>query len=133
MRTVVIKSTWLTAVVRSAGLYRPRPGDLQPESAAEQQAGILLVESGESVRVLRNGKPIADIAPVLADLPSWKRRKVQPLVLDGVSVSRMILEERQVGGGGRPDARFFLHTQGQRPVLRRGDSYSRRGPASGRH
>lgn len=53
-----------------------------------------LVESGESVRVLRNGKPIADIVPVLADLPSWKRRKVQPLLLDGVSVSRLILEER---------------------------------------
>jgi antitoxin (DNA-binding transcriptional repressor) of toxin-antitoxin stability system len=53
------------------------------------------VEAGEAVRVLRNGKPIADIVPVLADLPSWKRRKAQPLVLDGVSLSRMILEERE--------------------------------------
>lgn len=53
-----------------------------------------IVEGGESVRVLRNGKPIADIVPILADLPSWKRRKAQPLALDGVSVSRMILEER---------------------------------------
>jgi antitoxin (DNA-binding transcriptional repressor) of toxin-antitoxin stability system len=53
-----------------------------------------LVESGESVRVLRNGKPIADIVPVIADLPSWKKRQVQPLVLDGVSISRMILDER---------------------------------------
>jgi prevent-host-death family protein len=56
-----------------------------------------VVESGESVRVLRNGKPIADIVPIAADLPSWKRRKAQPLVLDGVSVSRMILEERSSG------------------------------------
>jgi antitoxin (DNA-binding transcriptional repressor) of toxin-antitoxin stability system len=56
-----------------------------------------IVESGESVRVLRNGKAIADIIPVVADLPSWKRRKAQPLLLDGVSVSRMILEERQAG------------------------------------
>lgn len=40
-----------------------------------------MVESGESVRVLRNGKPIADIVPVLADLLSWKRRKAQPMVL----------------------------------------------------
>jgi len=55
------------------------------------------VESGETVRVIRNGKPIADIVPILADLPSWKRRKVQPLLLDGVSVSRMILEERETG------------------------------------
>ena len=56
-----------------------------------------LVESGESVRVLRNGKAIADIVPVIADLPSWKRRKVQPLLLDGVSASRTILEERASG------------------------------------
>jgi prevent-host-death family protein len=54
-----------------------------------------LVESGESVRVLRNGKPIAEIIPIAADLPSWKRRLAQPLVLDGVSISRMILEERE--------------------------------------
>lgn len=56
-----------------------------------------LVASGESVRVLRNGKPIADIVPVIAELPSWKRRKAQPLVLDGVSISRMVLEEREAG------------------------------------
>ncbi|HRZ06912.1 MAG TPA: type II toxin-antitoxin system prevent-host-death family antitoxin [Candidatus Competibacteraceae bacterium] len=55
------------------------------------------VESGEAVRVFRNGKPIADIIPVMADLPSWKRRKAQPLMLDGVSLSRMILEEREAG------------------------------------
>jgi len=61
-----------------------------------------MVESGESVRVLRNGKPIADIVPVAADLPSWKRRNTQPLVLDGVSVSRMILEERDADGFGNP-------------------------------
>lgn len=55
------------------------------------------VGAGEAVRVLRNGKPIADIVQILADLPSWKRRKAQPLVLDGVSLSRMILEEREAG------------------------------------
>lgn len=54
-----------------------------------------LVETGESVRVLRNGKPIADIVPVIPELPSWKRRTAQPLALDGVSVSRLILEERE--------------------------------------
>ena len=53
-----------------------------------------IVEAGESVRVLRNGKPIATIVPVIADLPSWKRRKAQPLVIDGVSLSKIILEER---------------------------------------
>jgi antitoxin (DNA-binding transcriptional repressor) of toxin-antitoxin stability system len=59
-----------------------------------------IVESGEAVRVLRNGKPIADIVPVAADLPSWKRRKAQPLVLDGVAVSQMILDERDGGLDG---------------------------------
>ena len=54
-----------------------------------------IVESGESVRVIRNGKPIADIVPVMADVPSWKRRKAQPLVLDGVAVSQLILQERE--------------------------------------
>ncbi|MBL8415969.1 MAG: type II toxin-antitoxin system Phd/YefM family antitoxin [Propionivibrio sp.] len=56
-----------------------------------------IVAAGETVRVLRNGKPIADIVPVMAGLPSWKRRKAQPLVLDGVSITRMILEERGAG------------------------------------
>lgn len=54
-----------------------------------------LVETGESVRILRNGKPIADIVPIAADLPSWKRRKAQPLVLDGVAISQLILNERE--------------------------------------
>jgi len=54
-------------------------------------------ESGETIRVLRNGKPIADIVPVMADLPSWKRRKAQPLVIGGESVSRLIREERGSG------------------------------------
>ncbi|MDP1937388.1 type II toxin-antitoxin system Phd/YefM family antitoxin [Rhodoferax sp.] len=54
-----------------------------------------LVAAGESVRVLRNGKPIADIVPVLVDLPSWKRRQTQPLVLDGVALSCMIRAERE--------------------------------------
>ena len=44
---------------------------------------------------LRHAKPIADIVPIAADLPSWKRRQAQPLVLDGVRVSRLILEERE--------------------------------------
>ncbi len=54
-----------------------------------------IVESGESVRVLRNGKPIADIVPIVADLPSWKRRQAQPIVIDGVSVSKIIQEDRE--------------------------------------
>lgn len=54
-----------------------------------------IVASGESVRVSRNGKPIADIVPIVAELPSWKRRRAQPIILDGVLVSRMMIEERE--------------------------------------
>ena len=56
-----------------------------------------IVASGESVRWLGNRKPVADIVPVLAEIPSSKRRMAQPLILDGVSVRRMILEGRQTG------------------------------------
>jgi prevent-host-death family protein len=56
-----------------------------------------IVEAGESVRIVRNGKPVADIVPIQQDLPSWKRRAAQPLVLNGVSLSKLILEERESG------------------------------------
>lgn len=54
-----------------------------------------IVEAGESLRIVRNGKPIADIIPLPQDLPSWKRRVAQPLIIDGVSLSKIILEERE--------------------------------------
>jgi antitoxin (DNA-binding transcriptional repressor) of toxin-antitoxin stability system len=53
-----------------------------------------LVEAGEVVRVLRNGKPIAEIHPIAADVPSWKRRSVRPLVIPGKAISQVILDQR---------------------------------------
>ena len=54
-----------------------------------------LVEAGQTVRVLRNGKPIAEIHPVAPQTPSWKQRPARPLRLPrGKSISRLILEER---------------------------------------
>lgn len=53
-----------------------------------------LVESGEVVRVLRNGKPIAEIHPIARDLPSWKQRPARPLAIAGTSISRLILADR---------------------------------------
>lgn len=52
------------------------------------------VEAGEPLRILRNGKPIADIVPIAPGVPSWKHRVAQPLVLDGGMISDLILEER---------------------------------------
>jgi len=53
-----------------------------------------LVEAGETVRVLRNGRPIAEIHPIPRDLPSWKKRAARPLLTGGESISRLILEDR---------------------------------------
>ncbi len=53
-----------------------------------------LVEAGETVRVLRKGKPIAEIHPVAAQTPSWKRRPARPLAIPGAQIGRLILEQR---------------------------------------
>lgn len=55
-----------------------------------------LVERGETVRILRHGKPIARIEPEEGreEQPAWKRRGLRLVTLDG-SVSRAIVEERQ--------------------------------------
>ena len=54
-----------------------------------------LVESGEVVRVLRNGRPIAEIHPIPAGLPSWKQRPARPLTVSGVEIGRLIVEARR--------------------------------------
>lgn len=53
------------------------------------------VEKGETVRVVRHGRPIADIVPFRGEdgLLSWKRPAVR-LVIEGVSLCREILGER---------------------------------------
>ncbi|MFZ2208143.1 MAG: hypothetical protein WAV22_05700 [Porticoccaceae bacterium] len=52
------------------------------------------VEAGETVRVLRNGKPLAQIHPIQPDLPSWKRRRARPLAIGGQQISRLMLDDR---------------------------------------
>jgi prevent-host-death family protein len=51
------------------------------------------VEGGDTVRVFRNGKPIAEIVPVHSGVPSWKRHGT-PLTVKGLSLSREILSDR---------------------------------------
>ena len=53
-----------------------------------------LVETGETVRVLRNGRPIAEIRPIAQEVPSWKLRKPYPLAVNGAAISKLILAER---------------------------------------
>lgn len=52
------------------------------------------VEAGETVRVLRNGKPIADIVPVPPETPSWKRRSAEPMIVKGLKLSEELLRDR---------------------------------------
>ncbi|MDO8958134.1 MAG: type II toxin-antitoxin system prevent-host-death family antitoxin [Rhodocyclaceae bacterium] len=51
------------------------------------------VEGGDTVRVFRNGKPIAEIIPVRSGAPSWKKQAV-PLTVKGLALSREILLDR---------------------------------------
>lgn len=53
-----------------------------------------LVEAGQVVRVLRNGRPIAEIHPIPSSLPSWKQRPATPLTISGAEIAGLIIEER---------------------------------------
>ena len=54
------------------------------------------VERGETVQILRHGKPIANITPVDEDPNDkpWKKPRVK-LVIPGISASRLIIEGRR--------------------------------------
>lgn len=52
------------------------------------------VEKGETVRVLRHGKIIAEIIPP-AKAGSPQKNQIFPMVIPGVSFSRAILAERK--------------------------------------
>ena len=73
------------------------------EFRANASAMLDLVEQGETVRILRHGKPIADLVPVRevppGELPAWKRRDFEPLSLPSGAKSgaRLIVDERESG------------------------------------
>jgi prevent-host-death family protein len=54
------------------------------------------VEQGESIRILRHGKPIAEVVPIWVEprILSWKRPGLM-LEAGGTSLSREILRERK--------------------------------------
>ena len=73
------------------------------EFRASASAMLDLVERGEAVRILRHGKPVADLVPIRPDvspsLPAWKRCDFEPLALPpGKSLADAVIEER---GGAR--------------------------------
>ena len=71
------------------------------EFRANASAMLDLVERGETVRIMRHGKPVADLVPVKTDaadkLPHWKR-PIEPLKIvrpGGKSIAQRIIEERE--------------------------------------
>ena len=71
------------------------------EFRANASAMLDLVEQGETVRIMRHGKPVADLVPVQdpapARVPSWKRT-IMPLEYvrpDGKTLAQLIIEERE--------------------------------------
>ena len=71
------------------------------EFRAHASAMIDLVEQGETVRILRHGKPVAELVPAKPEapekVPSWKR-PIEPLKVlrpDGKTLAQLIIEERE--------------------------------------
>lgn len=52
------------------------------------------VEEGETVRVYRNGRPVADIVPVKTAMPAWKKPPRTRLSLGSLSLSDEVLADR---------------------------------------
>jgi prevent-host-death family protein len=68
---------------------------------ADISSMIDLVQQGETVRILRHGKPVADLVPVqevpLSRQPSWKQ-PFEPVALPPeASLAQAVLHEREVG------------------------------------
>jgi antitoxin (DNA-binding transcriptional repressor) of toxin-antitoxin stability system len=52
------------------------------------------VENGETIRVYRNGRPVADIVPIKAAIPAWKKSPQIRLSLESLSLSDEVLADR---------------------------------------
>lgn len=54
-----------------------------------------VVEQGETVEIYRHGKPIALVTPIVREAPSNRWKTGNPIVIPGISASKMIIEERR--------------------------------------
>ena len=57
---------------------------------------LAAVEGGDTVRVLRRGRPVADIVPVRAGAPAWKRVLAR-ISRSGLSLGGEVLRDRAAG------------------------------------
>lgn len=73
------------------------------EFRAHASAMIDLVEQGETVRILRHGKPVAELVPAKPaapeKIPSWKRpiEPLQYLRPPEKTGAQLVIEEREGG------------------------------------
>lgn len=74
------------------------------EFRAQASQMLDLVERGESVRILRHGKAVAELVPIKTDVPAevprWKVPIENPLRIvrpDGKTGAQLIIEERESG------------------------------------
>jgi prevent-host-death family protein len=74
------------------------------EFRANASAMIDLVAQGETVRILRHGKPVAELVPPKPEasqpVPRWKVPIANPLRIirpDGKTGAQLIIEERESG------------------------------------
>lgn len=67
------------------------------EFRANASSMLDLVQQGQTVRILRHGKPVADLVPIRqadpARLPSWKQAFAPVRLPDGVSLSDAVIDE----------------------------------------
>lgn len=72
------------------------------EFRANASATLDLVEQGESVRIMRHGRPVADLVPVRSTdedrLPSWKQAFAPVQLAPGASLSRAVRDDADVAG-----------------------------------
>ncbi len=55
-----------------------------------------LIRAGETVRVYRRNEPVADLVPVSATQPAWKR-ELKRLSKKGLSLGREVVKDRREG------------------------------------
>ncbi|HUT34422.1 MAG TPA: type II toxin-antitoxin system prevent-host-death family antitoxin [Planctomycetota bacterium] len=55
------------------------------------------VQEGETLEVYRHGKPIAVVSPARRPASDYWKRRVAPLAIEGLSLSKEILADREEG------------------------------------
>lgn len=67
------------------------------EFRANASSMLDLVQQGQTVRILRHGKPVADLVPIRdtewTHLPSWKQAFTPVRLPPGASLSQAVLDE----------------------------------------